>query len=231
MKKLLFIGLLFAGLLALDTEAKAQATKITLSDKTEIVDGHTFYLHTIEKGQTLYGLTKAYGVSEAEILKYNEAAKEGLKIGQVLRIPKAKNLVDMSVSPKDTVPPGEYGFIFHQVKAGETLYRIMKQYKISLDNLKKYNQNLSSNLQIGQWIKIPTDDILIKKQAEALYDSLFYYTLKKRDTYYRLNKKYHIGQEAIEQLNPKLKETGNIFKRGIYSFLQRKTSRNLQHNN
>ena len=208
MKKLLFIGLLFAGLLALGIEAKAQATKITLSDKTEIVDGHTFYLHTIEKGQTLYGLTKAYGVSEAVILKYNEAAKEGLKTGQVLRIPKLENVVDMSVSPKDTIPPSEYGFIFHQVKAGETLYRIMKQYKVSLDNLKKYNSNLSSNLQIGQWIKIPTDDILIKKQAEDLYDSLFFYTLKKRDTYYRLNKKYHIGQVAVEQLNPKLKETG-----------------------
>ena len=208
MKKLLFIGLLFAGLFFVSIEGNAQTNKIVLSDKTEIIDGRTFYLHTVEKGQTLYGLTKAYGVTESDILKYNEAAKEGLKTGQILRIPKTESVVDLSASPKDTIPPAEYGFIFHQVKAGETLYRIMKQYKISLENLKKYNSGLSSNLQIGQWIKIPTDEILIKKQAEDLYDSLFYYTLKKRDNYYRLNKKYHIGQAAIEQLNPKLKETG-----------------------
>ena len=125
-------------------EGKAQS-KIILSNKTEVVDGQTFYIHKVEKGQTLYSLTKAYHITEADILKYNTTAKDGLQIGQILKIPKLENTVDLS----DTVPPSEFGFIFHQVKAGETLYRIMKQYKINLKSLKDYNPDLSSNLQIG----------------------------------------------------------------------------------
>ena len=208
MKQVLLLGFIFFASLFLCTiEANAQ-TQIKVSEKTEIIDGQKFYIHKVEKGHTLYSLSKAYGVSQEDIIKYNVSAKNGLQLGQLLKIPVVENVVDMSSSPKDTVPPSEFGFKFHKVKSGETLYRIMKQYNVNLDRLKEYNPNLSSNLQIGQWIKIPTEDIIIKKQAEQLYDSLVLYKIKKRDNYYKLEKKYRINQAALEQLNPKLKGLG-----------------------
>ena len=187
----------------------SQAVTVDISTNTTTIDGRDFYLHKVLKGQTLYSISKAYGVTADEIYEYNPEAKQGLKTDMILKIPvKKTKAATIAQTPKDTIPPQEFGFVFHQIKQGETLYRIMKKYNITLENLKKYNPGLSANLQIGQWIKIPTDDYLLSKQAEQLYDSIVDYKLKKRDTYYKLSKKFKINQAQLEQLNPKLKETG-----------------------
>ncbi len=207
MKKILILAFAIFMLIPV-LEIRAQENKIVISQKTEVLDGKTFIIHTVKKGQTLYSLCKAYGVSQEDMLKNNPEAKNGLKEGQILRIPASGNTTSVAAAPKDTVPPKEFGYIFHKVKQGETLYRIMKKYEIGLKTLKEYNPGLSANLSIGQWIKIPTKDILIQKQAEQLYDSLVDYKLRRRDTYFRLRKKFGIDQAQMEQLNPRLKDTG-----------------------
>lgn len=190
-------------------------SQVNISKSTKIIteSGITFYIHNVEQGHTIYSLTKAYGVTEQDLLKYNPVIKDGLKVGQELKIIKIDAVtkiavVDMSASPTDTIAPKEYGFIFHKVEPGETLYRIMKKYQISLDNLSKYNPGLSANLQPGQFIKIPTEETLIAKIAEQQYDSIIEYTVRKRDNYSKLERKYRINQLALEQLNPILKSKG-----------------------
>jgi len=42
----------------------------------------------------------------------------------------------------------------HIVQKGDTLYRLSKRYKISVENLKKINGLTSSEIQIGQYIRL-----------------------------------------------------------------------------
>ena len=42
----------------------------------------------------------------------------------------------------------------HIVQKGDTLYRLSKRYKISVENLKKINRLTSSEIQIGQYIRL-----------------------------------------------------------------------------
>ena len=41
------------------------------------INGSKFYVHTVQPGETLYGLSKAYEVGEKVILQHNPAAAQG----------------------------------------------------------------------------------------------------------------------------------------------------------
>jgi LysM repeat protein/ABC-type branched-subunit amino acid transport system substrate-binding protein len=57
------------------------------SSVIEKIDGRNFYIHTIRRGQTLYMISKAYGVEVNDIIRENPGVKEGIKADQKLRIP------------------------------------------------------------------------------------------------------------------------------------------------
>src|SRR5665213_255056 len=101
------------------TPAFAQKGEIKKSTKIETVDGKKYYDHTVEKGQTLYAIAKAYNVSVNDILLENPDALNGIKPGQVLKIPFEKPVSVVKNPPVDTAT-----FIIHKVKQDETLYGI-----------------------------------------------------------------------------------------------------------
>lgn len=51
------------------------------------INGSKFYIHTVQPGETLYRLSKAYEVGEKVILQYNPSAGGGLKAGENVKIP------------------------------------------------------------------------------------------------------------------------------------------------
>jgi ABC-type branched-subunit amino acid transport system substrate-binding protein/LysM repeat protein len=56
------------------------------STRVEQIDGKTYYIHIVKRGQSLYMISKAYDVDINEIIEDNPVVKEGLKAGQKLRI-------------------------------------------------------------------------------------------------------------------------------------------------
>ncbi|MDP1621520.1 MAG: LysM peptidoglycan-binding domain-containing protein [Bacteroidales bacterium] len=56
------------------------------SSVIEKIDGRDFYIHTIKRGQTLYMISKAYGVQVNEIIRDNPGVKDGIKADQKLKI-------------------------------------------------------------------------------------------------------------------------------------------------
>ena len=50
-------------------------------------ENQSYFLHTIEKGQSLYSIASMYGVSQADIIKLNPGSDERIFIGRTLRIP------------------------------------------------------------------------------------------------------------------------------------------------
>ena len=55
---------------------------------------NTFIYHKVELGETKYSLTKEYEISEELMVEYNPFLKEGLKAGQVLKIPKVEEALE-----------------------------------------------------------------------------------------------------------------------------------------
>ncbi|MBI3500825.1 MAG: ABC transporter substrate-binding protein [Bacteroidetes bacterium] len=64
-----------------------QPTPIKKSEKIETIDGKKFYIHHVEKSQTLYSIAKTYGTTVDIVLSNNPDAIDGLKAGDKLKIP------------------------------------------------------------------------------------------------------------------------------------------------
>ncbi|HRE74850.1 MAG TPA: LysM peptidoglycan-binding domain-containing protein [Flavobacteriales bacterium] len=129
-----------------------------------IEEGFTSY--TVEKKETLYGISKKTGVAQEKILELNPDAKDGLKEGQVLRLPSAKKQNEpvgtiKNETPKD-IPLGNTVLIEHVVAKGESIYGLSRKYKVSEDSLKIYNNGLQEGLKLGQTLVVPVS----KKYAE-----------------------------------------------------------------
>lgn len=57
------------------------------SEVRQKIDGKEYYIHIVKKGQTLYMISKAYGVDVNEVIKENPEVKQGIKADLKLRIP------------------------------------------------------------------------------------------------------------------------------------------------
>ena len=97
----------------------------------------THFNHTVKKGETAYSLARIYKITIDELYNLNPSAKQGLKAGEILRIPQ-------QVSNEN-----QQGF--HTIKPGETLYRISIIYKVSASEICAANPGLSAeNFKAGQ---------------------------------------------------------------------------------
>ncbi|MFH1160919.1 MAG: ABC transporter substrate-binding protein [bacterium] len=85
MKQGFAIGLLF--FLALAKLTGQEGYTGIRSDETRVVNGKTYFVHEVKRGQTLYALSKAYGVEMQDIIDNNPDILQGLKAGQTLLIP------------------------------------------------------------------------------------------------------------------------------------------------
>ncbi len=113
-------------------------------------------MHTVEKGQTLYAIARAYELKVNDIVIENPTSIDGIKPGQVLKIPFPKEKVQIA----DVLTKSDSSkFYFHQVQQGETLYSLSKAYSISIDKMKELNPDVKEGLKLGQTIRIPSDRI------------------------------------------------------------------------
>lgn len=148
---ILFAFFLGTFILGLETNVLAQeSTDIHKTRSSAIIGGVKYYLHTVEKGQTLFAIAKFYGKDVNDIVIENPDAIDGIKPGQILRIPVEKKKPG-EISVTDTS-----NFIIHKVEKGQTLYSITKQYGISDEKLKAINPELKDGLKLGQELKIPS---------------------------------------------------------------------------
>lgn len=170
-------------------------------------------VHVVSPKETVYGLTKLYNVTEADLLKANPGlAENGLKIGDELIIPIKQAIVTPS-KPSASAPKNSK---VHVVEAKETKYSISKQYNVSIEDLEKLNPEIKDGLQIGFSLKIPkeiiekADKVEVKPNAAIIAipikPNMVSYEVKSKETLYGIANKTGYSQEELMALNPTLKE-------------------------
>ncbi len=104
--------------------------------------------YTVRKGDTLYSLSKRFGVSIDELIRRNPSLKDGLKTGMTLNL--SDNL-STEIPQKEVV----VGYDNHKVVKGDTVYNLTRRYNISSDELYKANPELANGLKLGMTLRIP----------------------------------------------------------------------------
>jgi len=179
---------------------------IQKSENKVIIEGKIYYLHNVKPGQTLYSISRAYGIKETDIESENPGASAGLKVGQVLKIPFQQISIKQEPVYKDTSL-----YIPHVLKKGETLFSLSRYYNVSLSDIEKLNPGIDPvSLKEGQIIYFPKS---ITKKEETEYID---HKVRRKETLYRISKKYDISVDDIKKHNPDIIhgqiKTGQILK-------------------
>ena len=184
------ITLLLCLLLAGGPVLRAQTytpVPVTVSHSTVNIDGKTYYAHIVLERQTIYGITKAYDITEEVLYSANPLLREnGLKSGSVIYIPVDKKVVQNTSKArteetktirettavaatggpetrKESFPDKE-GFIKHTVKWFEDIYDVAKQYGVTTQDIMDANGLKSSRISKRQVLYIP----ILSEEEKAL---------------------------------------------------------------
>lgn len=103
--------------------------------------------HEVKRHETLFGLSRKYGVSQETILFYNPQARDVLRVGQILRIP----------LPEDEALPR--GYQLYTVAPGETRFGISRRFGITEDELLRLNPEIEDGLRAGQELIVPAEEV------------------------------------------------------------------------
>lgn len=139
----------------------------------------TFTVHDVKKGETLYSISRFYGIVPEEIIKLNPDAAEGLKIGKKLIIPPVFTNTAMKEEDRNKKA---VNYIYHTVKKRETLYSLSKKYSIKKEEIIRLNPSVNDGLKEGMVVIIPPaysntiltvqDSLAMGQDSLAIADSL-----------------------------------------------------------
>ena len=132
--------------------------------------------YTVKSGDSLWSISKKFGITVDELKQANNLTSNLLSIGQNLYIP----------TKETDVTTNEY-----VVVKGDTLYGIASKFNTTVDNLKSINNLTTDALAIGQILKIPSNTTTETNT----------YTVKSGDTLYAIANKYNTTVDAIKALN------------------------------
>ncbi|MDR2121147.1 MAG: LysM peptidoglycan-binding domain-containing protein [Tannerella sp.] len=161
--------------------------------------GESIFLHTVERGQTVYSISLMYGVDEADIYRLNPLSREVIKAGETLKIPQ-KDFAEKRVNDDEM-------YLYHTIETGETLYGVSRRYGLSAEDLSDANRGLTPlTFSAGKTIRIPSMKIhsLPVTQTKVVIKEMKY-KIKRKETMYSICRRFNLTGEELVARNPALK--------------------------
>ena len=205
---------------------------IMKSDLVKFINGKSYYMHEVQKGHTLYSISKVYSVPVEDIIFENPGSKESIGLGQILKIPVTSREAKISRS----ITMKNFDYFFHVATKGETFQEISKIYMVPIGDIEYANQDVRVPLREGEYIKIPVsmqnDEVItepktsidvfkpqktkpkvttdIQKPAKTTYlpkqkdQKYFNHVVKAKENLYRISRKYAVPINELRKANPSL---------------------------
>lgn len=193
------------------------------AQETRRIDGQRYQVHVVEKGHTLFAISKKYSVPVNQILDHNPGAKDGLSIGEEILIPLKE--VDKKAA-RDNPPEIAGSFLEHLVEKKETLFSISKKYNVDINSILEHNPQAQEGLKQGQVLRIHVGDIAVENPemiVPAQQDSLIIHQVKPGDTFYSISRAYSVTIDSLKTLN----QLGDTLPTGIFLRIPQYTSEYL----
>ncbi len=124
-----------------------------------------YLYHAIQRGETLYALSKQYNIPGQAILDANPGLSvKTFAAGRIIRIPPTQIEDLPTTEKKETVKEIEY-----VVERRETLYGICRKFNITSVDLIKHNPELKNGVKAGMVLRIPTQttEVVTTTPAES----------------------------------------------------------------
>ena len=135
-----------------------EAPQVTISREKTRMGGKLYYSHIVLEKQTLYSISKAYGVTVDDIYNANPGLKEtGLKKNAVILIPEMSDQEPEKTRKKKS-EKNEAEYITHTVRWYEDLDVIAEKYGVTVEAIMEFNDLKGRKLKNRQKLRIPPAD-------------------------------------------------------------------------
>ncbi|MBX2971421.1 MAG: LysM peptidoglycan-binding domain-containing protein [Cyclobacteriaceae bacterium] len=158
----------------------------------ETINGKTFIVHKVGEKETLYGISRRYGVTVNQVLEFNKTADAGLEIGQILKVPYV---------PRPKVPKGA---TVHKVAEKETLFSISRQYNVNIEEIKQWNNLPDNSLSVGQELVIKATNTIPgmpQVQPVEVKSAQTVHTVAQKETLFSISRQYGATVDQLKTWN------------------------------
>ncbi|KQC34553.1 hypothetical protein AAU57_07210 [Nonlabens sp. YIK11] len=179
----------------------------------------SYETHKVKRKETLYSLSKEYGVTELDIKEANkELYSNPLRKGDRIQIPVfaevaqpkepividiipgVTDIVKVSDTKTETVKPGQY-----KVKKSEGKYRVATNNNITIAQLEAWNPDLGE-LDEGMIVNVVDPDNLSSTSSDSMKLRYIDYEVEPKMTMYSLEKMSGLSADSLIAINPALKD-------------------------
>lgn len=151
--------------------------------------------HKVKTGETVYSISRTYGIPVETIYKLNESSRKGIKAGEelLLRKPELRQNSDA---------PGYY-----TVKKGDTLYKVARENGVNVAAILKENPGVSeNNFKAGSVIKLPPAGTGITMTRDTVSQSTLMgfdvYQAGKDESWDTIADRNDVKVEDLKEANP-----------------------------
>jgi LysM repeat protein len=111
--------------------------------------------HTVKQGETLYSIAREYKVDVKQLFELNNISdrEHKVKLGDVLIV--SDNATTTVTKPASSSAAATQGNTTHEVKSGETLFKIARMYNTTPEAIKALNNLKSDGVNLGQVLNVP----------------------------------------------------------------------------
>lgn len=112
-----------------------------------------FFKHTLAPGQTLFSLSKFYGLTLEELYFYNPTLKGNYKVGSIVQVPIPNRAINRYKGKY--FEESQYVPVCYKVQKGDNLYHISKRvFRLPVETVMQKNQLQNNTLQVGQMLQV-----------------------------------------------------------------------------
>lgn len=201
---------------AKDTAATAIASTTNKVFKEEKVVSYKDVVkyYRVKSGDNLGEISDKYGVSVAEIKKWNKLKSNNIALGASLKIIKNERVVttvrkevkvdkiETAIASNDNkTDDNTQASDFYEVQKGDNLFSIAKKFNVSIEDLKKWNKLEDLNVQLGSKLALADKEETVAAEAPKTETKIVEHKVKKGEYLATIAKKYNVTVAEIKEWN------------------------------
>ena len=197
---------------------------------TRTIDQKLYIVHKVERGETLYALSRRYNVNVNSIIDSNPGSQNGINVGQELIIPTQLASSNSPVQNQDkTSGTSTQEQIVHRVASGESLYTIGQKYGVRVNDIKRWNKLRGNTISVGQNLTIylaAEKAAEINRQMEVMEThGKKIHIVSRGETLFSISNLYNISVSDLKEWNRLESNTISVGQELIIGYLDSKDTK------
>lgn len=158
------------------------------------------YRYRIKKGETLSEIAEKFGVSIAQLRKWNGLKGNTIVAGKTLKI----FSTSVSSSYGDLTTKNSSSITYYKVNSGETIGEIAEKFKVKISDIQKWNNLSGTKILAGSRLKIYSNtrenDVEVELVKNVNNNSILH-TIRKGETISSIAAHYNVSVSDLKKWN------------------------------